>query len=44
MAGIVVGSVAVLGLGGFSIYWFAIAKKSFGDLAVSIKSLFKKKK
>lgn len=44
IAGIVFGSVAVLGLGGFSIYWFAIAKKSFGDLAASIKSLFKKKK
>ena len=44
IAGIAVGSVAVLGLGGFSIYWFAMAKRSFKDLAASIKSLFRKKK
>lgn len=44
IAGIAIGSVAVAGLGGFSAYWFAVAKKSFADLAASIKSLFKKKK
>ena len=32
IAGIVVGSVAVAGLGGFSIFWFVIKKKKFADL------------
>ncbi len=43
IAGIVVGSVAVAGIGGFAIFWFAIKKKSFADLIAAIKGLFKKK-
>ena len=38
IAGIIVGSVAVAGLGGFSIFWFVIKKKKFADLI----ALFKK--
>ena len=51
IAGIVIGSVAVAGIGGFAIYWFAISKKTFADLGTAfkkffekIKNLFKKKK
>ncbi len=43
IAGIVVGSVAVVGIGGFAIFWFAIKKKSFAELIAAIKGLFKKK-
>ena len=50
IAGIVVGSVAVAGIGGFSLWWFVISKKSLVQLgegckavAQSIKSLFVKK-
>ena len=43
IAGIVVGSVAVAGIGGFAIFWFAIKKKSFTELIAAIKGLFKKK-
>ena len=32
IAGIVVGSVAVVGIGGFSVVWFIVKKKSFADL------------
>jgi len=32
IAGIVVGSVVVVGVGGFAIFWFVIKKKSFADL------------
>ena len=32
IVGIVIGAVAVIGLGGFSIFWFVIKKKSFSDL------------
>lgn len=39
IAGIAVGSVAVAGLGGFSLFWFDIKKKKFADLI----ALFKKK-
>ena len=39
IAGIVVGSVAVAGLGGFALVWFVIKKKSFADLI----AIFKKK-
>ena len=39
IAGIVIGSIAMAGLGGFSIFWFAIKKKKFSDLI----ALFKKK-
>ena len=44
VAGIVIGSVAVAGLGGFSVFWFAIKKKTFADLIAAIKALFAKKK
>ena len=43
IAGIVIGSVAVAGLGGFAIFWFVIKKKSFADLIAAIKGIFKKK-
>ncbi|MBR2385046.1 MAG: hypothetical protein IKA99_05535 [Clostridia bacterium] len=39
IAGIVVGSVAVAGVGGFALVWFVIKKKSFADLI----AVFKKK-
>ena len=39
IAGIAVGSVAVVGLGGFSLVWFVLKKKSFADLI----AVFKKK-
>ena len=39
IAGIAVGSVAVAGSGGFSLFWFVIKKKKFADLI----ALFKKK-
>ena len=42
IAGIVIGSVAVTGLGGFAIFWFVVKKKSFADLIAAIKGLFKK--
>ena len=37
IAGIAAGSAAVAGLGGFSIFWFAVKKKSFADLIAAIK-------
>ncbi len=43
IAGIVTGSVAVAGIGGFSIVWFAVKKKTFADLIASFKGAFKKK-
>ena len=43
IAGIVIGSVAVAGLGGFAIFWFVIKKKSFADLIAAIKGVFVKK-
>lgn len=39
IAGIVVGSVAIAGIGGFAIFWFVVKKKSFAELI----ALFKKK-
>lgn len=39
IAGIAVGSVAVAGIGGFSVFWFVIKKKKFADLI----AIFKKK-
>jgi hypothetical protein len=30
--GIILGSLAIVGLGGFSVYWFILKKKSFSDL------------
>lgn len=44
IAGIVIGSVAVAGIGGFAVLWFAVKKKTFADLIVTIKALFTKKK
>ncbi|MEI3409378.1 MAG: hypothetical protein V8Q55_02005 [Christensenellales bacterium] len=40
IAGIVIGSVAVAGIGGFAIFWFAIKKKTFADLGVALKKGF----
>ena len=42
IAGITLSSVAVAEIGGFSIFWFAIRKKSFSDLIAAIKGIFKK--
>lgn len=42
IAGITLGSVAVAEIGGFSIFWFAIRKKSLSDLIAAIKGIFKK--
>ena len=39
VAGIVIGSVAVAGVGGFSVFWFVIKKKKLTDLI----AIFKKK-
>lgn len=44
IAGIVIGSVAVAGIGGFAVLWFAVKKKTFADLITAIKALFAKKK
>ena len=44
IAGIVIGSVAVAGIGGFAIFWFAVKKKTFADLIAAIEALFTKKK
>ena len=44
IAGIVIGSVAVAGIGGFAIFWFVVKKKTFADLIAAIKALFTKKK
>lgn len=43
IAGIVIGSVVVAGLGGFAIYWFVVRKKTFADLIAAIKGIFEKK-
>lgn len=43
IAGIVVGCVAVVGLGGFALVWFVIKKKKFADLIVIFKNMFTKK-
>ena len=40
IAGIVIGSVAVAGIGGFAIYWFEISKKTFADLGALLKKGF----
>ena len=44
IAGIVIGSVAVAGIGGFAFVWFAIKKKTVADLITAIKTSFTKKK
>ena len=43
IAGIVTGSAAVAGLGGFAVLWFVVKKKTFADLISSFKGAFKKK-
>ena len=43
IVGIAVGSVVVAGCGGFAIFWFVIKKKSFTELGIAIKSIFKRK-
>ena len=40
IVGIAVGSVAVAGLGGFAVLWFAVKKKTFADLGVALKKGF----
>ncbi len=40
IAGIVISSVAVAGIGGFAILWFAVKKKTFADLGVALKNGF----
>ena len=42
-AGIVIGSVAGVGIVGFAIFWFVVKKKSFAELISAIKALFNKK-
>ena len=43
IAGIVIGSLAGVGIVGFAIFWFVVKKKSFADLISAIKALFNKK-
>ena len=43
VAGIVIGSAAVALFGGFAIFWFAVKKKTFADLAAAIKGFLGKK-
>lgn len=40
ITGIVIGLVAVAGIGASSIFWFAVKKKSFADLGVALKNCF----
>ena len=40
VAGIVIGSVAVAGIGGFAVLWFAVKKKTFADLGAALKKGF----
>ena len=44
IAGIVIGTLLLAGIGGFAVLWFAIKKKTFADLITAIKALFAKKK
>jgi hypothetical protein len=37
IVGIVIGSVAVVGVGGFALVWFVIKKKSWADLLAVFK-------
>ena len=43
IAGIVIGSVAVAGIGGFAVMWFVVRKKTFADLIAVIKGTLKNK-
>lgn len=40
IAGIVTGSAAVAGIGGFAVMWFAVKKKTFEELGVALKKGF----
>ena len=42
VVGIVIGSVAVVGVGGFALVWFVIKKKSFAQLIAALAKIFKK--
>ena len=44
IAGIVIGTLLLAGIGGFAIFWFAVKQKTFADLIAAIKALFTKKK
>lgn len=43
IAGIVIGSLAGVGIVGFAIFWFVVKKKSFAEFISAIKALFSKK-
>ena len=43
IAGIVIGSVLVVGLGGFAVFWFVIRKKTWADFMAAVKGMFAKK-
>ena len=43
IAGIVIGSIAGVGIVGFAIFWFVVKKKTFAELISAIKALFSKK-
>ncbi|MCI6502541.1 MAG: hypothetical protein MSA49_04870, partial [Clostridia bacterium] len=44
IAGIVIGSVLVVGIGGFAVFWFVIRKKTFADFIAAIQAWLPKKK
>lgn len=44
IAGIVIGTLLLAGIGGFAIFWFAVKRKTFADLGAAIKASFRKKK
>ena len=43
IAGIVIGSLAGVGIVGFAIFWFVVKKKTFAEFISAIKALFNKK-
>ena len=40
IAGIVIGTLLLAGIGGFAIFWFAVKKKTFADLGAALKKGF----
>ena len=40
IAGIVIGTLLLAGIGGFAIFWFAVKKKTFDDLGIALKKGF----
>ena len=40
IAGIVIGTLLLVGIGGFAIFWFAVKKKTFADLGIALKKGF----